>query len=186
MAIYGSGSNITNTTDASAGTYGNANQVARVVIDNDGRVDSVSNVAITASINANASVGDIGTYAFLQQASGNSTYNPGSTLSGSSLRYSDATGRLYTANDARPSGTWRCMGYDSGAALTNSGSGTGSGSGSGNVSGSVSGNVSVPGKGTYGLSSGTVNSGSASVNVNTNVTTTTEVAYSATLWLRIS
>jgi len=184
MAIYGQGSNITQTTDATAGTYGSANQVGQITIDSDQRISGITNVSITASINANASTGDVGTYAFMQQASGNDTYNPGSTLAGSSLRYSDATGRLYTGTT--PSGTWRCMGYDSGSALVNSGSGTGSGSGSGNVSGSVSGNVSVSGKGSYGLSSGTVNDGSASVNVNTNVSVNTEVAYSATLWMRYS
>lgn len=184
MALYGDGSNVTKTTSAAAGTYGSANQVAQITVDANQRISGITNVSITAAVNANASVGDVGTYAFMQQASGNTTYAPGATLAGSSLRYSDATGRLYTTTT--PSGNWRCMGYDSGAALVNTGSGTGSGSGSGNVSGSVTGNVAVPGKGTYGLSSGTVNSGSASVNVSTNVSVNTTVAYSATLWLRYS
>ena len=184
MALYGDGSNVTKTSSATAGTYGSATQVAQVTVDANQRISGITNVSITAAVNANASVGAVGTYAFMQQSSGNTTYAPGATLAGSSLRYSDATGRLYTSTT--PSGNWRCMGYDSGAALVNSGSGTGSGSGSGNVSGSVTGNVAVPGKGTYGLSGGTVNSGSASVNVSTNVTVNTTVAYSATLWLRYS
>ena len=187
MALYGDGSNVTKTSSATAGTYGSATQVAQVTVDANQRISGITNVSITAAVNANASVGDVGTYAFMQQSSGNTTYAPGATLAGSSLRYSDATGRLHS--DV-PSGNWRCMGYDSGAALVNTGTGTGSGTGSGTVSGtaSVSGNVSVPGKGTYGVSSSGTISGTATINTVTvnSVTVNTTVAYSATLWMRYS
>lgn len=188
MALYGDGSNVTKTSSATAGTYGSATEVAQVTVDANQRISGITNVSITAAVNANAAVGDVGTYAFMQQASGDTGNNPGATLAGSSLRYSDATGRLYTAST--PSGNWRCMGYDSGAALVNTGTGTGSGTGSGTVSGtaSVSGNVAVPGKGTYGVSSTGTISGTATINTVTvnSVTVNTTVAYSATLWLRYS
>lgn len=188
MALYGDGVNVTKTTSATAGTYGSATQTAQVTVDANQRISGITNVSITAAVNANAAAGDVGTYAFMQQASGDTAYNPGDTLAGSSLRYSDATGRLYTATT--PSGNWRCMGYDSGAALVNTGTGTGSGTGSGTVSGtaSVSGNVAVPGKGTYGVTSTGTISGTATINTVTvnSVTVNTTVAYSATLWLRYS
>ena len=141
MALYGDGSNVNKTTSVSAGNYGGSSAVPVITVDANQRISAINtaSITLTAAINANASVGDIGTYAFMQQSSGNTTYNPGATLSGSSLRYSDATGRTHT--DV-PSGSWRCMGYDSGAALVNSGSGTGSGSGSGNISGNIQGNLS--------------------------------------------
>ena len=140
MALYGDGSNVNKTTSVSAGNYGGSSAVPVITVDANQRISAINtaSITLTAAINANASVGDIGTYAFMQQSSGNDTYNPGSTLAGSSLRYSDATGR--THGDV-PSGNWRCMGYDSGAALVNSGSGTGSGSGSGNISGNIQGNL---------------------------------------------
>ena len=188
MALYGDGVNVTKTTSATAGTYGSATQVAQVTVDANQRISGISNVSITAAVNSAASTGDIGTYAFMQQDTGNTTYNPGDTLAGSSLRYSDATGRIYTA--VTPSGNWRCMGYDSGAALVNTGTGTGSGTGSGTVSGtaSVSGNVGVPGKGTFGVSSSGTITGTATISTVTvnSVTVNTTVAYSSTLWLRYS
>lgn len=188
MALFGDGVNVTKTTSATAGTYGSATQVAQVTVDANQRISGITNVSITAAVNANASVGDIGTYAFLQQASGDTGNNPGDQVAGSSLRYSDATGRLYTVS--APSGNWRCMGYDSGAALVNTGTGTGSGTGSGTISGtaSVSGNVAVPGKGTFSVSSSGTVTGTATINTVTvnSVTVNTTVAYSSTLWLRYS
>ena len=194
MALYGTGSNITNTTDVAAGNYGSANAVPRITVDANGRISAINTnaITITAAINANASVGDIGTYAFMQQSSGNTQYAPGATLAGSSLRYSDATGRIHTTT---PSGNWRCMGYDSGAALVNTGTGTGSGTGSGTISGNVQGNTTVQGgKGAGGTVptdnlnvAGTVG-GTATINTVTvnSITVNTTVAYSATLWLRYS
>ena len=153
MALYGDGSNVNKTTDATANTtFGSASAVPQIVVDANQRISSISNVSITldASINANASVGDVGTYAFLQQANTNSAVNPGATAAGSTLRYSDATGRM-AGNPSGPNGSWRCMGYDSGAALANtSNTGSASASASGNVTGSlqggqVQGNASLQG-----------------------------------------
>ena len=152
MALYGDGSNVNKTTSATAGTYGSASQVPTIEVDANQRISSINQTSITldASINANASVGDVGTYAFLQQANTNSAVNPGATAAGSTLRYSDATGRM-GGNPSGPNGNWRCMGYDSGAALANtSNTGSASASASGNVSGSlqggqVQGNASLQG-----------------------------------------
>ena len=153
MALYGDGSNVNKTTDATASTtFGSASAVPQITVDGNQRISSISNVSITldASINANASVGDVGTYAFLQQANTNSAVNPGATAAGSTLRYSDATGRM-SGNPSGPNGSWRCMGYDSGAALANtSNTGSASASASGNITGSlqggqVQGNASLQG-----------------------------------------
>jgi hypothetical protein len=59
---------------------------------------------------AGASVGAVGTYAFLRQptVSGNAaSIGAGGTLAGSSLGYSSTAGTL----SGTPSGTWRCMGF---------------------------------------------------------------------------
>ena len=151
MALYGDGSNVNKTTSATVGTYGNASAVPQITVDGNQRISSINQVSITldASINANASVGAVGTYAFLQQSSANAgAVTPGSTAAGSTLRYSDATGR---DNGTGPSGNWRCMGYDSGTPLANtSNTGSASASASGNVTGSlqggqVQGNASLQG-----------------------------------------
>ena len=151
MALYGDGSNVNKTTSATTGTYGDATAVPTIVVDANQRISSISETSITldASINANASVGAVGTYAFLQQSSANAgAVAPGGTVAGSSMRYSDATGR---DNGTGPSGNWRCMGYDSGTPLANtSNTGSASASASGNVSGSlqggqVQGNASLQG-----------------------------------------
>lgn len=184
MALYGDGSNVNKTTSATASTtFGSASAVPQIVVDANQRISSISNVSITldASINANASVGDVGTYAFLQQANTNSAVNPGATAAGSTLRYSDATGRMQ-GNPSGPNGNWRCMGYDSGAALANtSNTGSASASASGNVSGSlqggqVQGNASLQGgevQGNASLQGGEVQgntnaNGNVSVNSNSN------------------
>ena len=179
MALYGDGSNVNKTTDATAATYGSASAVPQITVDGNQRISSISNVSITldASINANASVGDVGTYAFLQQANTNSAVNPGATAAGSTLRYSDATGRM-SGNPAGPNGRWRCMGYDSGAALANtSNTGSASASASGNITGSlqggqVQGNASLQGGEVQGNSSfsgsGGLQGGNVQGNTNTN------------------
>lgn len=140
MALYGDGSNVNKTTSATTGTYGDATAVPTIVVDGNQRISSISETSITldASINANASVGAVGTYAFLQQSSANAgAVAPGGTVAGSSMRYSDATGR---DNGTGPSGNWRCMGYDSGTPLANSSNtGSASATASGNISGSLSG-----------------------------------------------
>ena len=192
MALYGTGSNVNQTTDVSAATYGSGNAIPVITVDSDQRISAINTSSVTyATLNANATVGSVGSYAFMQQASGNTQYDPGDTLAGADLRYSDATGRVHTDT---PSGNWRCMGYDSGAALTNSGTVGGSAAGSGTISGNVeqdsvalsgatasssatttvttntnvntSGNIQG-GKGNLSLSS----SGSSTSNATTNVTT---------------
>ena len=194
MALYGTGSNVNQTTDVSAGNYGSGNAIPVITVDSDKRISAINTSSVTyATLNANATVGSVGSYAFMQQASGNTQYAPGDTLAGSDLRYSDATGRVHTDT---PTGNWRCMGYDSGAALTNSGTVGGSAAGSGTISGNVeqdsvavsgitassnattnvstntnvntSGNIQG-GKGNLSLSSSASSSSNASTNVTTNV-----------------
>ena len=173
MAFHGNAANANVTTDVSAGTYGDGNNIPTITIDGDGRLDSIGTASVTyGTLNANANVGTIGSYAFMQQASGNTQYAPGDTLAGSSLRYSDATGRPHP--NTTPTGNWRCMGYDSGAALTNSGTGNGNASASGTFSGgNVTGNTStsISGNivGDVSLSSGNVTTNNVNVNVSGNV-----------------
>ena len=163
MALYGTGSNVNQTTDVSAGDYGSGNAIPVITIDSDKRISAINTSSVTyATLNANATVGSVGSYAFMQQASGNTQYDPGDTLAGADLRYSDATGRVHTDT---PSGNWRCMGYDSGAALTNSGTVGGSAAGSGTISGNVE-QDSVALSGATASSSATTN-----VTTNTNVNT---------------
>jgi len=171
MAFHGNAANANVTTDVSAGTYGSGNAIPVITIDASGRLDTINTSSVTYStLNAGATVGSVGSYAFMQQSSGNTQYAPGDTLAGSSLRYSDATGRVH--NDT-PSGNWRCMGYDSGAALTNSGTVGGSAAGSGSLQGgniqgdtstSVSGNI----QGDASLASGNVTN-NTNVNVSGNI-----------------
>jgi len=59
---------------------------------------------------AGASVGAVGTYAFLGDINSTTT-NEGGTVAGSSLRYSSRAGVVGTT----PSGTWRAMGRSTGA-----------------------------------------------------------------------
>ena len=171
MALYGTGSNVNQTTDVSAGNYGSGNAIPVLTVDSDQRISAINTSSVTyATLNANATVGSVGSYAFMQQASGNTQYAPGDTLAGSDLRYSDATGRVHTDT---PAGNWRCMGYDSGAALTNSGTVGGSAAGNaalsgGNVQGNVTGTVSGNIQGDASLSSGNVQ-GNKNVNVSGNI-----------------
>ena len=162
MALYGTGSNVNQTTDVSAATYGSGNAIPVITVDSDQRISAINTSSVTyATLNANATVGSVGSYAFMQQASGNTQYDPGDTLAGADLRYSDATGRVHTDT---PAGNWRCMGYDSGAALTNSGTVGGSAAGTGTLQG---GNVEQD--------SVTLTGATASSSATTNVTTNTNV-----------
>ena len=165
MALYGTGSNVNQTTDVSAGDYGSGNAIPVITVDSDKRISAINTSSVTyATLNANATVGSVGSYAFMQQASGNTQYAPGDTLAGSDLRYSDATGRVHTDT---PSGNWRCMGYDSGAALTNSGTVGGSAAGTGTLQG---GNVEQD---SAAISASATSSSSATTNVTTNTNVNT-------------
>ena len=171
MAFHGNAANANVTTDVSQGTYGSGNAIPVITIDSSGRLDAINTSSVTYStLNAGATVGSVGSYAFMQQSSGNTQYAPGDTLAGSSLRYSDATGRVHSDT---PSGNWRCMGYDSGAALTNSGTVGGSAAGNaalsgGNVQGNVTGTVSGNVQGDSSLASGNVTN-NTNVNVSGNI-----------------
>jgi len=171
MAFHGNAANANVTTDVSQGTYGSGNAIPVITIDSSGRLDAINTSSVTYStLNAGATVGSVGSYAFMQQSSGNTQYAPGDTLAGSSLRYSDATGRVHSDT---PSGNWRCMGYDSGAALTNSGTVGGSAAGNaalsgGNVQGNVTGTVSGNIQGDASLASGNVTN-NTNVNVAGNI-----------------
>ena len=172
MALHGTGSNVNQTTSVNAATYGSGNAIPVITVDSNKRISAINTSSVTyGTLTAGATVGSIGSYAFMQQASGNTQYAPGDTLAGSSLRYSDATGRVHTDT---PSGNWRCMGYDSGAALTNSGTvgGSAAGSGSlqgGNIQGDTTATVSVNPTSDLAISGGNVQS-DLSANVNVNVT----------------
>jgi hypothetical protein len=159
MAFHGNAANANVTTDVSQGNYGGSNAIPIITVDSDKRISAINTASLTinASINANASVGDAGTYGFLMQASGNTSYEPGQTLAGSNLRYADSTGRV--SSNVTPTGTWRLMGYDSGAPRTNSGSGSGTGSGNGNISGNVEGNAALSGGNVEGNVSGALQGG---------------------------
>ena len=171
MAFHGNAANANVTTDVSAGTYGSGNAIPVITIDASGRLDAINTSSVTYStLNAGATVGSIGCYAFMQESRGNTEYAPGDTLAGSSLRYSDATGRVHNTT---PSGNWRCMGYDSGAALTNSGTVGGSAAGNaalsgGNVQGDVTATVSGNIQGDASLASGNVTN-NTNVNVAGNI-----------------
>ena len=171
MAFHGNAANANVTTDVSAGTYGSGNAIPVITIDANGRLDTINTSSVTyGTLNAGATVGSIGSYAFMQQSSGTTQYAPGDTLAGSSLRYSDATGQVHATT---PSGNWRCMGYDSGAALTNSGTVGGSAAGNaalsgGNVQGNVTANTSGNIQGDASLSSGNIQ-GNVNVNVAGNI-----------------
>ena len=168
MAFHGNAANLNVTTDVSAGTYGDGNNIPVINIDSSGRLNSINTASVTYStLNAGATVGSVGSYAFLQQASGTTEYAPGDTLAGSSLGYSDSTGRIH--DNVTPSGNWRCMGYDSGAALTNSGTVGGSAAGNAALSGgNVQGNVTANTSGNI-QGDATLDSGNISSNINVNV-----------------
>lgn len=89
---------------------------------NDGTVQSTAASAVTTTsvlnATAGASVGAVGSYAFLRATGGESaltTLIPGGTRAGSTLRYTGATQQTHSTV---PAGTWRCLGlgyytYDS-------------------------------------------------------------------------
>jgi hypothetical protein len=82
----------------------------------DGSWQAISTTPTTQQVldaTAGASVGAVGTYAFLRPAN-TTPYSAGSTLAGSSLRYSlGITGgnNMTSIDGATPSGTWRAMGH---------------------------------------------------------------------------
>ena len=71
------------------------------------QVDTTLVLARTAA----AAVGAVGTYAFLTPVSTSTSYDPGDTLAGSSLKYAGAESGGVSTSATSPSGTWRLMGY---------------------------------------------------------------------------
>lgn len=72
------------------------------------QVDTTLVLARTAA----AAVGAVGTYAFLSPDTTSTSYDPGATLAGSSLKYAAAeSGGFVSKSATSPSGTWRLMGY---------------------------------------------------------------------------
>ena len=71
------------------------------------QVDTTLVLARTAA----AAVGAVGTYAFLTPVSTSTSYDPGDTLAGSSLKYASAESGGVSTSATSPSGTWRLMGY---------------------------------------------------------------------------
>jgi hypothetical protein len=83
----------------------------------DGSWQAISTTPTTQQVldaTAGASVGAVGTYAFLRFNSITSAA-AGTTHAGSGLRYSNAAGTI----SGTPSGTWRIMGYSDGTAVIN-------------------------------------------------------------------
>jgi hypothetical protein len=69
---------------------------------------------------ASASVGGVGTYAFLMTYNKNINYNQGTIMAGSSLKYAgvaesanntNSQNKIAVSNTTSPAGTWRAMGY---------------------------------------------------------------------------
>jgi hypothetical protein len=82
------------------------------ILFNDSTTQSTAAVVNTTTVlnaTAGASVGSVGTYAFLydQNLGAGSNRNAGSTVAGSALRYTNAEG----TTSGTPSGTWRLMGF---------------------------------------------------------------------------
>lgn len=65
--------------------------------------------ATVLSATAGASVGVVGSYAFLGVVSTSTSYTPGQTAAGSGLDYISVN--TTTLPGTSPAGTWRCMGY---------------------------------------------------------------------------
>lgn len=98
---------------------------------NDGTTQSTAAGAVTTTqvlnATASASVGAVGSYAFLAHASGG-IVNIGSTIAGSSLRYSGGASAVLISTSENfssitgtaPAGTWRCMGNVGRAAIYSS------------------------------------------------------------------
>lgn len=88
---------------------------------NDGTTQSTAAGAPTTTqvlnATAGASIGAVGTYAFMYNTAGGET-TPGTTRAGSVLRYTPVAANW--ASTPIPSGTWRCMGYLSNAGCVGS------------------------------------------------------------------
>lgn len=99
------------------GTSGNAATATNAT--NATNASTVTTITTNQVLNATAgaSVGAVGTYAFLQPVP-DATFNAGDTTAGSNLRlsgiFTDNSGNSGYATGAAPTGTWRAMGQTSG------------------------------------------------------------------------
>jgi hypothetical protein len=104
----------TKTGGGASGTWGiniTGNAATATNATNAANASTVTTITTTQVLNATAgaSVGAVGTYAFLGLPYGSyGTAMPGATASGSTLRYSSSLG---FDSGGTPSGTWRCMGF---------------------------------------------------------------------------
>jgi hypothetical protein len=119
ISISGNAATATSATTASSATFATTagNGGVTSVNGSTGAV-TVSTTPTTAQVlnaTAGASLGAVGTYAFLSRPSYSATViNPGDTIAGSNLRYAGglASGAgLASISGTAPSGTWRAMGY---------------------------------------------------------------------------
>lgn len=69
--------------------------------------DSRNLVNIVSGAGASTTVGDVTTYGLLVSAANYGTYNPGDTLAGSNLRWTNTSNQ----QSGTPSGTWQMCGY---------------------------------------------------------------------------
>jgi hypothetical protein len=92
------------------------NFIQDIYLDTYGHVTSIGSASIASAI-AGVAAGSVGSYAFLYTGS-TSARAAGSTLAGSSLKYSGVggyqtnidTADVYISSSGTPSGTWRLMG----------------------------------------------------------------------------
>ena len=56
VTYYGDASNLTNTTNASSGTYGSSTEAAQISVDSQGRITGITNVSIVAASNATPTI----------------------------------------------------------------------------------------------------------------------------------
>lgn len=82
--------------------------VQDITLDGRGHITGITSKTLSIPSTQSTSVGAVGTYALCERTA-QTTLGAGATISGSSLRYSSATGVV--DNSPIPSGTWRCMGY---------------------------------------------------------------------------
>jgi len=111
ISISGNAATATSATSATNAT----NAVNATNATNATNASTVTTITTTQVLSATsgATIGAVGTYAFLVSTTATST-NPGVTKAGSDLRYSDNSAAAYTSTTPpHPTGTWRCMGYDS-------------------------------------------------------------------------